>query len=115
MGAINFDHAVHRFSYLSARLVAVGAQVAGAAVIGHALKSVQVDRVCSFQSPVFTGIAHMDGVASAAALAGWVRIAIFNLAGVETCSDHLAEAAPGVTSSTAGAGAAYIRFAGTMM
>jgi hypothetical protein len=82
MRAGDFDHAVYRFSNRSTRLVAVDAKVALTTVKGLTLESIEHYWGCGLQSPVITGVGRVNLVASAAVLAGWVRISSLNLAWV---------------------------------
>jgi len=74
MGAVNFDLAIRRGWESAARLVAVGAQVAHAAIEGYAFKGIERHRSGGLERPVITGVAGVDLVAGAAVNPAWIRI-----------------------------------------
>ncbi len=81
VGAGDFDFAVNRICNPAPRLVAVGAQVALAAVVSHAFKCIKRNRVSGFQRPVCTCVGGVYLVAGTAVLAGRVWITLFDLIG----------------------------------
>ena len=98
----------------AARLVAVGAQVALAAVEGRAFNRKQRHRIGGLQGPVVSGVGAVYLVAGAAVLAGWMRVSALNLARVLPCGDHSAEASAGMAAGAAGFGPTYVSFTGSV-
>ena len=74
----NLNLAIDCICNATAWLVTLSAQVALATVVSHTFKSIEVNRIGGFQSPVIPAIGSVDLMAGTAVLAGWIWITSFN-------------------------------------
>jgi hypothetical protein len=102
------------FGESAPRLVAVGAQVAFAAIEGRSFDRVERYRIGGLQSEVSRSIGGVDLVTGPAILAGWMRVAGLDLAWILSRCNHGAETSTGVAAGAVCAGCAHIGFAGSV-